>query len=42
MQTQLQTVKALADTHRRLAELESAVGHINTETISQPLPNEPQ
>ncbi len=36
MQTQLQTVKALADTHRRLAKLESAVGHIEAEAVSQP------
>ena len=32
MQTQLQVEQALADTHRRLAALESAIGHI------QPLP----
>ena len=36
MQTQLQTEQALADTHRRLAELESAVGHLEPLSASNP------
>lgn len=36
MQTQLQTQQALADTHRRLAKLESAVGHLGSLSVNNP------
>ncbi len=37
MQTQLQVEQALADTHRRLAELESAIGHIQPLSVNNTL-----